>query len=111
VHFRALETQVLRDAAKNPGIILDCGGGVVTREENDEALRQNGFIVFLNRGWQGLPTDGRPLSQQNALSSLYSLRLPRYRALCDVEIDSTDLLPEQTAEKILEAFADENSCT
>lgn len=110
-HFRALETQTLQKAAKTPGIILDCGGGVVTRTENDEALRQNGFIVFLNRGWEGLPTDGRPISQQNSLRELYTARLPRYRCLCDVEIDSTHLQPQQTVERILEAFTDENSCT
>lgn len=110
-YFRTLETQMLRKAAKTPGIVLDCGGGVITRPENDEALRQNGFIVFLNRGWRGLPTSGRPLSQKNSLATLYAERLPRYRALCDVEIDSTALQPQQTVERILEAFADENSCT
>ncbi len=110
-HFRTLETNILRRVAKIPGIILDCGGGIVTRQENDEALQQNGFVVFINRGWQDLPTDGRPLSQKNALSNLYVQRLPRYRALCDVEIDSLRLNAQQTAERIWEAFTDENSCT
>jgi len=110
-HFRAIESEVLRDTAKNPGVIIDCGGGIVTRSENFEPLQQNGFVVFLNRGWQNLPKDGRPISQRSDLSELYAKRLPLYRAVCSIEIDSTELQPEQTAQKIMEAFNHENSCT
>ena len=103
-YFRELESFTLCEYAKHPGMILDCGGGIVTRKENFEALRQNGFVVFLNRGWDKLPTDGRPLSDGADLEKMYENRLPLYRAVCDLELDTTDLSPEETAETILEAF-------
>ncbi len=105
-YFRELESFSLCEYAKHPGVILDCGGGIVTREENREALRQNGFVVFLNRGWEKLPTEGRPLSEGADLRAMYEARLPLYRGVCDLELDTTKLTPEDTAEAILEAFAE-----
>ena len=61
--------------------------------------------MFLNRGWDKLPTDGRPLSEGADLEKMYENRLPLYRAVCYLELDTTDLSPEETAETILEAFS------
>ena len=103
-YFRELETFCLREYARRPGCILDCGGGIVTRKENFEALRQNGFVVFLNRGWSSLPTEGRPLSEGADLREMYETRLPLYREVCDTELDTSCLSPEETAKAIMEAF-------
>lgn len=85
--FRTLETQVLSDLCKMSGAVIATGGGAVTRPENFDILRQNSRVCFINRDIAVLPTDGRPLSQQNKLSDLYAQRLPLYRAVCDAEID------------------------
>ena len=108
-HFRRIENEVLREASKIPGVIIDCGGGIVTRSENFAPLKQNAFVVFLNRGWENLPTDGRPLSLGGKNRELYTVRLPLYRQFCDAEIDTSELGAEETAEKVMEAFENENS--
>ncbi|MDR3322230.1 MAG: shikimate dehydrogenase [Synergistaceae bacterium] len=48
--FREMETRVLREAtsASKPSVIAT-GGGAVLRAENVDALRKNGFVVFLDR--------------------------------------------------------------
>ena len=101
--FRAIETEVLSDLGKRSGVILSTGGGCVTRPENQDLLRQNGRIFFLQRDLSKLPTKGRPLSQRHPLEELYKLRLPLYRGFADTEIDNNGA-PEATAARILEAF-------
>lgn len=78
--------------------IISTGGGVVTREENYEPLHQNGRIVFIHRSIDKLATDDRPLSKN--LEEMYKVRLPMYRAFCDIEV-SNDMSPENCAKEIL----------
>ena len=65
--FRKLETQVLSGLGKRSGLVIATGGGCVTKQENYRHLHQNGKIVWVQREISQLPTDGRPLSQQNKL--------------------------------------------
>ena len=83
--FRELESEVLRDITRQSGGIIATGGGVVMREKNYAALHQNGVIVYLERELEGLPTEGRPLSQAG-LRELAELRLPIYKRWCDKKI-------------------------
>ncbi|WP_310602368.1 shikimate kinase [Anaerosporobacter sp.] len=46
-HFRDLETETLLDVQKREQLIVSCGGGIVLREENVEAMKANGKIVLL----------------------------------------------------------------
>ena len=45
--FRALETDVLGELAAKEPLLVSCGGGVVTREENRAILERAGFVVHL----------------------------------------------------------------
>ena len=45
--FRDRESEIVREASREQGIVIDCGGGVILREENVKALRQDGRIVYL----------------------------------------------------------------
>lgn len=103
-YFRDLESAAVWELSDRTGIIISAGGGIITREENYYALAKNSFIVFLNRGTEGLSAEGRPLSQSQPLERLYQMRLPLYRSWCDAEVDMNGLTPEQTAEKILAIF-------
>ena len=86
--FRAWETKVLEVLGKRSGIVLATGGGCVTREENYEALHQNGTVFCLNRSLDRLPTEGRPLSQANKLEEIYRVRKPLYDRFADLCIDN-----------------------
>ncbi len=78
--FRQMETECARACGKLTGTIISTGGGVVLREENMAALKQNGLVVFMDR----LPEDivGEDLSDRPLVADdqqkIYRLREQRY---------------------------------
>ena len=46
-YFRKLEHQMIKRLSQKKGIVIDCGGGVVTNLKNFELLRKNGIIFHL----------------------------------------------------------------
>ncbi|MEI6578856.1 MAG: shikimate kinase, partial [Eubacteriales bacterium] len=108
-YFRNLETQVISKIGKEKGQVISTGGGAVLRYENYLNLKQNGFIIFLQRDIKSLESKGRPLSAGfEAIEKLYEKRLPLYHAYCDMEIDC-NCTPEIVAQKVLQAFVEINS--
>ena len=104
--FRTWETQVLEQLGKQSGLVIATGGGCVTREENYRLLHQNGTIFCLHRPLELLPTDGRPLSQQEKLEKMYQIREPMYQRFGDYHIQN-ESTPEVAAKAIL-ALWEEN---
>ena len=98
--FRQIETEVLSQLGKQSGCIISTGGGCVTQERNFPLLHQNGTIFWLQRDINRLPTDGRPLSQANNLSDMYTIRMPLYQRFADYSIDNNGS-PEQAVNQIL----------
>lgn len=108
-HFRRIETEVLADFGKKSGLIISCGGGVVTRDENYPLLHQNGMIFEIERNINLLPTAGRPLSEgENALENMYRIRRPMYERFRDLSADNNGRVRD-CAEKIWSDFC-ENTC-
>lgn len=101
--FRALETRAVREAGSRTGLVISTGGGVVTRKENRDPLRQNGVIVHLTRPLAALPTGGRPVSQSTDLAVLWQRRAPLYAAFADLTADNSGPL-ERALEQIKEAL-------
>ena len=101
--FRKLETQVLTKLGKQSGLIIATGGGCVTRQENYPLLHQNGIVFWLQRTTALLPTEGRPLSQQNKLEEMYRVRKPLYEAFADCIVHNNHS-PEETALEITKAL-------
>lgn len=97
--FRKLEHEVLCDISKQSGLIIATGGGIVTRPENFDPLRQNSWVIFMHRDLELLPTAGRPISQANKLSDLYERRKPLYEAAADLEVDN--IVIEETVNEII----------
>ena len=104
-YFRNLETDVIRELTLRGGAVIATGGGAVLRQENVDALKQNGAIVFLDRDPETLvPTADRPLADDRAkLRALYTARHPIYTAAADLSI-AVHGTPEDTAERIMEAL-------
>jgi len=100
--FRRLETRLLGEEAKKSGMVISTGGGVVTRPENLDLLRQNSFIVYLERELNELSSNGRPLSQNTGIQALAEQRLPLYETWSDCIIQ-VEAKPELTAARIQEA--------
>ncbi|MGN0452439.1 MAG: shikimate kinase [Ruminococcus sp.] len=99
--FRLIETDVLKNIAKQSGRVIATGGGVVTRSENCDILRQNGRLIFIERDLLLLATDDRPLSKN--LQTLYSKRLPMYLSFADKKADGNGSA-EDVSERVIEAF-------
>ena len=87
--FRTLETEVVRRYGARSGLVIACGGGVVTRPENHDLLRQNGRIVLLDRPLDELSSDGRPMSRARGVERLAAERMGLYRAWADVTLRCT----------------------
>lgn len=103
MYFRQLETAVLAEISKESGRVIATGGGIVTRPENRNLLRQNSRVIFLERELDRLPIDGRPVSQSRRLEDLLAQRLPAYESWNDLKIDNNGD-PEETIRQILSAI-------
>ena len=101
--FRELETAALRQLGSRSGLVIATGGGCVTRERNYPLLHQNGRIIWLKRGLEQLPTEGRPLSQAGKLEQMYAKRRPLYEAFADITAENSGT-PQDTAALILEKW-------
>ena len=101
--FRREETAALRDVASRSRLVISCGGGVVTREENYPLLHQNSRIIMLDRPLQELSSKGRPISARDGVEHLARVRMPLYRAWSDVAVSSGPT-PEDTARAAIEAL-------
>lgn len=103
--FRQWETAALDDLGKQSGLIIATGGGCVTKERNYPLLHQNGSIFWLQRDLEKLPINGRPLSQQNSLVSMYEIREPMYQQFADYAVDNNGSA-ERTVQQILSYLED-----
>lgn len=111
-YFRDLESQAVLNLCSLDNAVIATGGGCLMRESNVNALKENGKIVYLRSRVETLLKrvrggEGRPLLYGNAaaaLEKLYSQRSPVYEWAADLIIDTDELTPEQTADKITEYF-------
>ena len=105
--FRDWETKALQELASKDGAVIATGGGAVLRQENMQALKQNGVVIFLNRNpkniLQNLPQDGsRPLlrGDNQKIFELYKQRLCLYQKYADYSIEDGNL--DEMQEKLLQ---------
>lgn len=111
-YFRDVETKIILKTVKdNKNCIFACGGGAVLRKENMRSLRKKCHIVYLavspEEAAARLNGSGeRPLirgrDRKKNISDLLKKRLPAYERYAEIIIDSEDLTPEETADKILD---------
>lgn len=107
--FRDIETEVIKDVSKRSGAVISTGGGAILRDENIEALRQNGKVYFLDRPLEWLrPTQDRPTASDfAAVKRRYEERYERYVSTADGVIIPSDE-PDLTAEMVIERFENED---
>ncbi|EKQ56469.1 MULTISPECIES: shikimate kinase [unclassified Clostridium] len=88
-YFRDFESLACKELSKENNIIISSGGGVVKRKENIDALRENSFIIFIDRPLENLLEDidvsKRPLLKdgREKLVRLYEERYELYRLAAD----------------------------
>lgn len=102
--FRRIETDVTGDVCKRSGLVIACGGGVVTQPRNYDLLHQNAVVVLVRRPLELLVSDGRPMSISKGIAALARERRRLYEAWADIVVDN-DAEPETAADRIVEALA------
>lgn len=103
--FREQETNALSNLGMFSGLVIATGGGCVTKMRNYPLLHQNGTIFWLKRETDLLPTDGRPLSQQQHLEDMYRTRKPLYEAFSDHIIENNGDI-NRTLQQIIALWED-----
>ena len=88
--FRAAETACLARIAGRSGLVISCGGGVVTRDANYALLHQNSRIIMLDRPLAELSAKGRPITQRDGVEKLAQERMGHYRAWADEIVTSRE---------------------
>lgn len=95
--FRDLESEVLEELTRRPGVVLSTGGGSVLRQANREWLHQRGQVVYLRSHpeeiFRRLRHDRvRPLLQVadplQRLRDLFAVRDPLYRETAHFVIET-----------------------
>ena len=101
-YFRDAETRAVLDISARQSCVIATGGGAVLREENVDALKQNGRLYFLDRPLETLEaTPDRPLcADRDALGKRFRERYGVYRSVCDKIIDSSGDAEEAAREII-----------
>lgn len=115
--FRALESKVIKEVACGDQQVIAAGGGAVLDEQNVQALKNNGFIIWLKASLQvissRLTKDPGTLTKRPSLTGKGTLeeieeafksREKIYARIAGLEIDTTDLNAEMVAEKILRSL-------
>jgi shikimate kinase len=108
--FREAETEALRELTGKRGAIVTTGGGILMRPENANLARELGTVVHLEADEETLfrrinRRTTRPLlrteNPRTTLTELLRVRLPLYRAVADIQVDTSLLTHDEVAKKIL----------
>jgi shikimate kinase len=110
--FREIETETLRRLAKEDRVIISTGGGAVLREENMQALSENGMVFCLSASPETVyertrHTNNRPLlNVEDPLAKIRELLNARmsYYEKAGTMIDTENKTPRQVAEEIARMF-------
>ncbi len=110
-HFRALETEVVRELADKDGLVISTGGGLVLKPENNELLKRNGKIFFMRASFETLlgrvkADETRPLLKDTGktaekLGELLAQRTPVYEAVADCIVDTDGKSVDEVAREIV----------
>jgi len=108
--FRDRETLALQELLSENNRVIATGGGSVLRSDNQQLLKQRGYIVFLDTSlkqqMQRLQRDKkRPLLQTDdpraRLKALFKERRPIYLALADLVIKTDKRVARRLAADII----------
>ena len=81
--FREMECEVAAENLPKSGLVISCGGGIVTRDVNKFYVRCNSNVFYLERPLSALTDKNRPISQLHGVEKLYSQRKDKYENWCD----------------------------
>ncbi len=112
-YFRDVETKLLMEIKAEQNKVVSCGGGVVLRDENIQAMKKGGRVVLLNAKAETIlervkDDDNRPLLRGNKnitfIRDMIEQRRPKYEEVADFVVDtdgkSVNLICKEIIEKV-----------
>jgi shikimate kinase len=108
--FRDLESEVLAEAVSGDNRVLDCGGGIILREDNRKKLQAAGPVIWLTASVSVIVARIRDSTQRPSLTGqsftaevgqVLKDREPLYRETADHLINTEVMSPEAAAEEIV----------
>ena len=103
-YFRDLETELLKNLLQKETGILSCGGGIILRDENIQAMKNHGTVILLTAKPETilkrvLHNQSRPVL--NGITKLMKEREERYHIAADIIISTDDKSLSQICEEII----------
>jgi len=111
--FRIREQSVIQHLTSLQGIVMATGGGAVLKQENREALKGSGFVVYLHCSidkilYRTRHDTQRPLlktaNPRQRLQTLLAQREPLYQECADFKIDSGSIPGKTVVKTILQQY-------
>ena len=113
--FREMETALLNELAKEPPMVISCGGGITLRRENRELMKSSGTVCLLTAEPETVlerigHDNTRPLLNGNrnlsCIGKLMEERKSRYAGIADLTVATDKKTVEEVAKEIQRSLAD-----
>ena len=113
--FRAREQNMIQELTQINGIVLATGGGAIIREKNRLALKENGFVVYLQCSVDKIllrtkRDTQRPLllsdNPRERVEKLFSEREAFYLSCADFKIETSSMQSKIVVQNILNEYKD-----
>lgn len=111
-YFRDVESAVLREFCARKDMVIDCGGGIIERNENRDLLKNSARVFWLQASPETIAArirhdTNRPSltgnkSHIDEIREVLAVREPLYRATAEAAIDGNAATPDQIARRIIE---------
>lgn len=110
LYFRDVETSLLIEIQGEQNKVVSCGGGVVLREKNIQAMKKSGQVVLLNAKPETIlervkDDDNRPLLRGNKnvqfIRDMMEKRQPKYEAAADLVIHTDGKSADEICKEII----------
>ena len=110
LYFRDVETSLLIEIQGEQNKVVSCGGGVVLREKNIQAMKKSGQVVLLNAKPETIlervkDDDNRPLLRGNKnvqfIRDMMEKRQPNYEAAADLVIHTDGKSADEICKEII----------
>ena len=112
--FRDEENKALRDLENSHRAVIATGGGIILQPRNHPLLRSLGVVLWLLASeeviWERVSRNqNRPLLRtrdpRTTITNLLSVRYPLYRAVADINVETSGLTHQEVADRALAAIS------
>ncbi len=111
-YFRDLESAVCQELAGQDNLVIDTGGGAILRQENVDAFKRNGRLIWLTASVETIaariggdtqrPSLTGTKSHVEEIRDVLTERTPKYQAAADLTVATDGHSVEELATTILQ---------